>query len=416
MSDAAKQYVTALTHPQIKSGARDLLDAIAHLIPEGQATTPDIAMKDLATLARQHRRTTWKWMGVLVDLGLVKVVDGGQGLTARYELVQVSGARPFTEAPLPLIGAAARRRPREKMAPDQTPGLFDQPEPDEQTTRYLWRSITSTGSYLWRSITSWLRLNLWRSITSTEQTVINLWRSITSTSLVTQHVAIDHKLELPLGGIGATTKYPDLAPDPDVVAKLVVVDARAREPADLFLDWFEQTYPTVHHGAVCLVPRARDVILVRELLQRPLTDVAHLQDMTRYLWGVTTDGVKGSNRWWIAEVVTVRDVFVLHRKVNFLDLEVRRQQREEAAATSDVWTEILRLVEVKVDRNTFHTWFKDTSLRQEAGGAIAVLVPSDIHAAWLEKHYRAIVDAAVTDVRPGARVIFEPVDTRRKFG
>jgi hypothetical protein len=128
-----------------------------------------------------------------------------------------------------------------------------------------------------------------------------------------------------------------------------VGDASAREPAGAFLNWFERTYPTVHHGAACTVDRGRDGILVHALLQRPRTDVAHLQAMTTLLWAITTDGVVKSDRWWIAERVTVRNIFVLHRKADFLDRELRR--RAEAAPPAEDLDAVRRDVERRLGRH-----------------------------------------------------------------
>src|SRR4051794_22933252 len=103
MSGAAHDCVRACTHPQGKGPTRALFDAIAHFVPEGETTTPFIAMrKDLAAQARLDRRTVVTHLGILVEIGEVKVIDGGQGRPARYQIVRLDGAQPITAVPLPL--------------------------------------------------------------------------------------------------------------------------------------------------------------------------------------------------------------------------------------------------------------------------------------------------------------------------
>lgn len=102
MSDAAKQYVDTCVHPQVKDGVRAVFDALAALVPEGHTTTPLIGMKELAVPAGLDRRTVLSRLQVLVTIGEVDVVDGGQGKIARYRIVRLDGERLPTVVPLPL--------------------------------------------------------------------------------------------------------------------------------------------------------------------------------------------------------------------------------------------------------------------------------------------------------------------------
>jgi hypothetical protein len=130
MSGAAEECVKACTHPQVTRVARDLLAAIARLIPEGQTTTPQVSMATLATEAQLHRRTVWTWLPVLVAIGELRVVEGKPGRRARYTLVQVSGAPPPEAQPLPLRAGLqpVPERPRSRHD-DATPDLFTEPTP-----------------------------------------------------------------------------------------------------------------------------------------------------------------------------------------------------------------------------------------------------------------------------------------------
>src|SRR5580704_1216867 len=103
MSQAAVDYVQACTHPKVKGGTRALFTAIAELVPDGQTTTPPLTVPELAAAAQYVERTTRTCRDVLVRIGEIKVHDGGQGSVARYEMVRLgTGARPMTNAPLPL--------------------------------------------------------------------------------------------------------------------------------------------------------------------------------------------------------------------------------------------------------------------------------------------------------------------------
>lgn len=390
-------YVKALIHPDVTDVARAILDAIARLIPEGETTTLLIRMQVIADLARVHRRTVWEWMPVLVEMGEVQVVDGGQGRQARYTLVHVAGAPPVTAAPLPLVGATPRRKPIRQ--PDtSTPDLFGPPLVRSESEELVITRITR--------ITSWAR----RSITR----ITSWWPQGTITSSTTCDPCDPD-------GSASIDRARDVLSDLSS-SSVVVGAARPREPADDFLDWFEASYPPYHRGARCTVRRARDGPLVRELLDggRPLE---RLQAMALVMWALTTDGIIDSDRWWIAEIVTVRDIFVLHRKANFLDGEVARRDAESAcrqsAAADDVWAKILKRVEVKINRHSFYSWFKPTVLVSDNGAVIQVAggggEDGQVLADWIQKHYRAELEAAVQEVRPGTRVEFV-TDAREKYG
>jgi hypothetical protein len=162
MSADAERYVETLA---VKGNARELLRAIAKLIPEGQTTTPVVRIADLAEAAQLHRRTVLKWVGELVDGGEITVMDGGRGKKARFTLVHLTGARPLATAPLPLRADLRPVQPRPRLD-KQTPDLFDRVVEGEDLAikrvaidhtlpRNVWRSITRWVSNVWRSITRW---------------------------------------------------------------------------------------------------------------------------------------------------------------------------------------------------------------------------------------------------------------------
>ena len=110
-------------HPSPGEGAAlALLTAIARLIPEGQTTTPFIHSTRVAALAKHTERTARTARDLLEGLRVIQVHDRGQGKAgARYEILQLGGARPPIAAPLPLradLRAAPRRAKEERSTSD----------------------------------------------------------------------------------------------------------------------------------------------------------------------------------------------------------------------------------------------------------------------------------------------------------
>ncbi len=75
--------------------------------------------------------------------------------------------------------------------------------------------------------------------------------------------------------------------------------------------------------------------------------------------------------------------------------------------SASIWDQILTRIESKVNRHSFYTWFKPTSLLADSGSSITVLVPNVLFKDWLTKHYSGVLSEALEDVRrPGAAVLF----------
>lgn len=119
MSADAEDHVKTWSHPKVKGSARELLSVIARLIPEGETMTAPITIDDLATETGYYDQAVRKARDVLVDVGVLRIVGGGQGRTASYELLALPGAG--ADPALPLIGRA--RPPRAPADPD----LFSEP-------------------------------------------------------------------------------------------------------------------------------------------------------------------------------------------------------------------------------------------------------------------------------------------------
>jgi chromosomal replication initiator protein len=74
-----------------------------------------------------------------------------------------------------------------------------------------------------------------------------------------------------------------------------------------------------------------------------------------------------------------------------------------------IWDQILSRIETKVNRHSFYTWFKPTTLVLDAGGSISVRVPNQLFKDWLGKHYSLVLSEALTEVqRPDAALVFLP--------
>ena len=74
---------------------------------------------------------------------------------------------------------------------------------------------------------------------------------------------------------------------------------------------------------------------------------------------------------------------------------------------ASIWDQILSRVETKVNRHSFYTWFKPTSLVSDGGQSITVRVPNPLFKDWLTKHYSVVLSEALSEVRrTGASLIF----------
>ena len=65
---------------------------------------------------------------------------------------------------------------------------------------------------------------------------------------------------------------------------------------------------------------------------------------------------------------------------------------------SSIWDQILTRIETKVNRHSYYTWFKPTSLIADRGHTIAVRVPNPLFKDWLAKHYSVVLEEALAEV------------------
>ena len=67
-----------------------------------------------------------------------------------------------------------------------------------------------------------------------------------------------------------------------------------------------------------------------------------------------------------------------------------------------IWDQILSRIETKVNRHSFYTWFRPTTLVSDGGSALTIRVPNPLFKDWLTKHYSVVLSEALAEVRrPG---------------
>jgi len=72
-----------------------------------------------------------------------------------------------------------------------------------------------------------------------------------------------------------------------------------------------------------------------------------------------------------------------------------------------IWDQILARIETKVNRHSFYTWFRPTTLVNDGGNQLTIRVPNPLFKDWLTKHYSVVLAEALAEVRrPGATVLF----------
>src|ERR1041385_6001964 len=69
------------------------------------------------------------------------------------------------------------------------------------------------------------------------------------------------------------------------------------------------------------------------------------------------------------------------------------------------WEQVLARIETKVNRYTFHTWFRPTTFVAEDRTTMTVRVPAVVFEAWLPKHYSGVISEALAEAnRPNLTI------------
>lgn len=61
-----------------------------------------------------------------------------------------------------------------------------------------------------------------------------------------------------------------------------------------------------------------------------------------------------------------------------------------------VWNDCLQYISHRIKKQSFSTWLKHTSGASDGNGGIKILVPNQFVAEWIEEHYAALIDEALT--------------------
>jgi chromosomal replication initiator protein len=73
----------------------------------------------------------------------------------------------------------------------------------------------------------------------------------------------------------------------------------------------------------------------------------------------------------------------------------------------NLWDEILGRIETKVNRHSFYTWFRPTTVVSDDRSSLTVRVPNALFKDWLTKHYAGVISEATAELkRPNLLVHF----------
>ncbi|MSR87445.1 chromosomal replication initiator protein DnaA [Candidatus Peribacteria bacterium] len=84
------------------------------------------------------------------------------------------------------------------------------------------------------------------------------------------------------------------------------------------------------------------------------------------------------------------------------------------ASSADLWLEILKLIEPKIQRGPFITWFKDTAVLGSEEGSLIVGLPLPMFLTWHMEHYRVMTLEAAQTIDPSIRQVVYTVDVGLK--
>ena len=85
-----------------------------------------------------------------------------------------------------------------------------------------------------------------------------------------------------------------------------------------------------------------------------------------------------------------------------------------SASAADLWIQILRVLETKIPRGQFITWFKDTAILGSEEGNLVIGLPLPMFLTWHMEHYRTLTLEAAQSIDPGIRQIVYTVDVGLK--
>ena len=82
-------------------------------------------------------------------------------------------------------------------------------------------------------------------------------------------------------------------------------------------------------------------------------------------------------------------------------------------AGEEIWNDVLFRIETKVNRHSFHTWFRPMRFVDDDGGTLRIAVDHELHQTWMLKHYRDVIDDAIKESGHDVRLqlIVRPADS-----
>jgi len=91
--------------------------------------------------------------------------------------------------------------------------------------------------------------------------------------------------------------------------------------------------------------------------------------------------------------------------------EPRTPDPGTSTAAADVWTDVLKIIEPKVNRRDFLTWWSESVLLEDQGAVLVVRAKNgerdhELAAGWIQKFFADVLAESLATVRPGARVEF----------
>ena len=73
--------------------------------------------------------------------------------------------------------------------------------------------------------------------------------------------------------------------------------------------------------------------------------------------------------------------------------------------TSNIWDQVLSLVEGRKNRLAFSTWFRPTRFISDDGVELRISVPNALFRDWFLKHYAPIVDETLAEIERGGTIV-----------
>lgn len=166
---------------------------------------------------------------------------------------------------------------------------------------------------------------------------------------------------------------------------------------DALIEFLLTEYPKQRRGVRYRIPTSqRDAArsAARELLAGRSLDAAQ---------AIIVAGLQDTADPWLNDRNNDRGIFAILHKLTYLEGVVLASASHPQPS---VWDDLRARLEVKLTRHAFHIWVNPLALIEDRGLVIVLSVPDDLHREWLNKHFSGALEEAITEVRPGAALVF----------